>query len=223
MPSPEARPYHHGDLRRALVEAARRILESEGPTALSLRAVAREAGVSPAAPYHHFKDKSELLEEVARIMLLSIPLASVPEVSFEEQIIIRCVAARRTLLSHPNAAPLILRYFPRHLMLAAYDRAAAAHEGQSRKSGEPYVTHPVAVAKICAVLGLDDVTIAAALLHDAVEDTGATLIDVEKEFGEDVARIVDGVTKLDRTSQSRQGLALPLLDLVHAGEQALFQ
>ncbi len=59
------RPYHHGDLSRALVLAGRRILESEGPTALSLRAVAREAGVSPAAPYHHFKDKSELLDAVA--------------------------------------------------------------------------------------------------------------------------------------------------------------
>lgn len=62
----EARPYHHGDLRRALIEAARRLLESEGPTALSLRAVAREAGVSPAAPYHHFKDKGELLDAVAQ-------------------------------------------------------------------------------------------------------------------------------------------------------------
>ena len=62
----EARPYHHGDLRRALIDAARRILEAEGPSALSLRAVAREAGVSPAAPYHHFKDKTELLEAVAQ-------------------------------------------------------------------------------------------------------------------------------------------------------------
>ncbi len=61
----ESRPYHHGDLSRALVDAARKILESEGPAALSLRAVAREAGVSPAAPYHHFKDKAELLEAVA--------------------------------------------------------------------------------------------------------------------------------------------------------------
>jgi len=61
----EARPYHHGDLRRALIDAARRILEAEGPSALSLRAVAREAGVSPAAPYHHFKDKGELLDAVA--------------------------------------------------------------------------------------------------------------------------------------------------------------
>ncbi|HEX3918599.1 MAG TPA: TetR family transcriptional regulator [Caulobacteraceae bacterium] len=63
----QARPYHHGDLSRALVEAARRILESEGAAALSLRAVAREAGVSPAAPYHHFKDKTELLEAVAHV------------------------------------------------------------------------------------------------------------------------------------------------------------
>jgi AcrR family transcriptional regulator len=63
--SAQARPYHHGDLSRALVDAARRILEAEGASALSLRAVAREAGVSPAAPYHHFKDKTELLEAVA--------------------------------------------------------------------------------------------------------------------------------------------------------------
>jgi AcrR family transcriptional regulator len=62
----EARPYHHGDLRRALVDAARQILEKEGPSALSLRAVAREAGVSPAAPYHHFKDKAELLDAIAQ-------------------------------------------------------------------------------------------------------------------------------------------------------------
>lgn len=63
----ESRPYHHGDLRRALVDAACRILENEGPSALSLRAVAREAGVSPAAPYHHFKDKGELLDAVAHV------------------------------------------------------------------------------------------------------------------------------------------------------------
>ena len=63
----ESRPYHHGDLSRALVDAARRILEKEGPAALSLRAVAREAGVSPAAPYHHFKDKGELLDAVAHV------------------------------------------------------------------------------------------------------------------------------------------------------------
>lgn len=61
----EPRPYHHGDLSRALIEAAERLLEREGASALSLRAVAREAGVSAAAPYHHFKDKDDLLTAVA--------------------------------------------------------------------------------------------------------------------------------------------------------------
>jgi len=63
--SGEPRPYHHGDLRRALVDAAQRVLERDGPQALSLRAVAREAGVSPAAPYHHFKDKNDLMNALA--------------------------------------------------------------------------------------------------------------------------------------------------------------
>jgi AcrR family transcriptional regulator len=61
----DVRPYHHGDLRRALIQAAERILVRDGPQGLSLRAVAREAGVSPAAPYHHFKDKSDLLSAIA--------------------------------------------------------------------------------------------------------------------------------------------------------------
>ncbi|MFM8819089.1 MAG: TetR/AcrR family transcriptional regulator [Phenylobacterium sp.] len=61
----EMRPYHHGDLRKALLEAGRRLLEVEGNADISLRAVAREAGVSPAAPYHHFRDKSELLDTLA--------------------------------------------------------------------------------------------------------------------------------------------------------------
>ncbi|HWF00290.1 MAG TPA: TetR/AcrR family transcriptional regulator [Caulobacteraceae bacterium] len=64
-PGEGSRPYHHGDLSRALIDAGRKILETDGPDALSLRAVAREAGVSPAAPYHHFKDKGELLDAVA--------------------------------------------------------------------------------------------------------------------------------------------------------------
>ena len=63
----ENRPYHHGDLRRALIEAARTIVVRDGAQALSLRGVAREAGVSPAAPYHHFKDKQELVLAVGKL------------------------------------------------------------------------------------------------------------------------------------------------------------
>ena len=83
-------------------------------------------------------------------------------------------------------------------IVRAHRAAADAHDGQFRKSGDPYVTHPLAVAGIVADFGLDDVTVAAALLHDAVEDTSVTLDDVSRDFGDDVAMIVDGVTKLDR-------------------------
>jgi GTP diphosphokinase / guanosine-3',5'-bis(diphosphate) 3'-diphosphatase len=76
--------------------------------------------------------------------------------------------------------------------------AIKAHEGQLRRTGEPYVTHPIAVADIAADLGLDETTITAALLHDAVEDTGITKEWLAKEFGDQVAAVVDGVTKLDR-------------------------
>ena len=76
--------------------------------------------------------------------------------------------------------------------------AINAHEGQLRRTGEPYVTHPIAVADITADLGMDEPTIAAALLHDAVEDTGVTTEWLAGEFGEQVAAVVDGVTKLDR-------------------------
>ena len=99
---------------------------------------------------------------------------------------------------------LIARFSEHHadgdveLIRRAGIAAINAHEGQLRRTGEPYVTHPIAVAGITADLGLDEVTIAAALLHDAVEDTGVTTKWLSKEFGAQVAAVVDGVTKLDR-------------------------
>ncbi len=80
----------------------------------------------------------------------------------------------------------------------AYAIAVAAHEGQVRKSGDAFVSHPIAVAGILAELGLDETTVSAALLHDAVEDTSLTLAEVESEMGFDVAMLIDGVTKLDK-------------------------
>lgn len=84
------------------------------------------------------------------------------------------------------------------LLDLAFERANEAHHGQLRKSGDPYITHPVAVAEILVQLGLDAATICAALLHDTVEDTNYSLEALRKEFGEEVASLVDGVTKLDR-------------------------
>ena len=79
---------------------------------------------------------------------------------------------------------------------AAYELAKKAHEGQVRSSGDPYISHPIAVAIILVGLGMDSDTIIGALLHDVVEDTSVTLEDIEKQFGADVAELVDGVTKL---------------------------
>ena len=84
------------------------------------------------------------------------------------------------------------------LVLQAYAVGAQAHEGQERKSGEPYITHPIAVAGILAELGLDAETIIAAILHDTLEDTELSREELAGQFGETVAALVDGVTKLDK-------------------------
>jgi GTP pyrophosphokinase len=83
-------------------------------------------------------------------------------------------------------------------LVHAYDVAAKAHEGQVRRSGEPYITHPVAVAEILAGLGMDQATICAALLHDTVEDTPYSIEALIAEFGTEIGILVDGVTKLDK-------------------------
>jgi guanosine-3',5'-bis(diphosphate) 3'-pyrophosphohydrolase len=82
------------------------------------------------------------------------------------------------------------------LIRRAYDFAAAAHEGQTRKSGEPFIIHPLAVATILADLRLDAATLCAALLHDVAEDTDVDLAKIAKEFGDEVAGLVEGVTKV---------------------------
>ncbi|HOU24946.1 MAG TPA: HD domain-containing protein, partial [Anaerolineae bacterium] len=94
------------------------------------------------------------------------------------------------------------------LLRRAYEAALAAHEGQARKSGEPYISHPVAVADILADLRMDVPSLAAALLHDVPEDTATKLDEVRSGFGDEISRLVDGVTKLERLrdlSRSQEG------------------
>jgi len=93
-------------------------------------------------------------------------------------------------MHHPKADLVVIE--------RAYSVAEKAHTGQLRKSGEPYITHPVAVAQILADLGIGAKTIAAALLHDTVEDTDYTLAMLQRDFGDEIAMLVDGVTKLDK-------------------------
>ena len=93
----------------------------------------------------------------------------------------------------------------RELLTRAFRFAATAHEGQQRRSGEDFINHPWGAAKICAELRLDEQTIAAALLHDVVEDTDTDIKEVRDEFGDEIAQLVEGVTKLTRIQfQSRE-------------------
>jgi len=123
----------------------------------------------------------------------------------------RRVRARlaRLTAAKPGATPPVLEPLVRTVrarhpkadlrpLQRAYEIAEQAHEGQRRRSGDPYITHPLAVTTLLAELGMDTTTLVAALLHDTVEDTATTLASVRGEFGDDVAHLVDGVTKLDK-------------------------
>src|SRR5215813_4521628 len=102
------------------------------------------------------------------------------------------------------------------LIERAYEVAAHCHAGQKRLSGDPYITHPLVVATILAELGMNHETICAALLHDTVEDTPYTLTELRREFGDDVATLVDGVTKLDKVKYGEAARAETVRKMVVA-------
>jgi GTP pyrophosphokinase len=116
----------------------------------------------------------------------------------------RRITAQRAALVKQVLEPLATVHRELHpqadlaLLQRAYDVAEEKHRGQRRKSGDPYITHPLAVATILADLGMDTTTLVAALLHDTVEDTDYSVEALREDFGEIVARLVDGVTKLDK-------------------------
>ncbi|MCW2723256.1 MAG: (p)ppGpp synthetase SpoT/RelA [Frankiales bacterium] len=141
----------------------------------------------------------------------------------------RRVRARlaRLTATKPGALPPVLEPLARTIRTAhpkadlrvvqrAYETAEQAHGEQKRRSGDPYITHPLAVATILAELGMDTTTLAAALLHDTVEDTPYTLEDVHRDFGEDVAHLVDGVTKLDKIKYGESAEAETIRKMVIA-------
>ncbi|GIR70040.1 MAG: hypothetical protein CM15mP74_12910 [Halieaceae bacterium] len=101
---------------------------------------------------------------------------------------------------------LIADYLPleqAQLVRRAYYYSEQAHYGQTRRSGEPYVTHPLAVASILARMHMDAQSLMAALLHDVIEDTGVNKEDIGAQFGEEVAELVDGVSKLTHVNSTR--------------------
>jgi GTP pyrophosphokinase len=105
------------------------------------------------------------------------------------------------------------------LLRRAYLVAERMHRGQMRKSGDPYITHPLAVAEILAHLGMDGTTLAAALLHDTVEDTSYTLAQLRADFGPDVAHLVDGVTKFDKAHFGARAEAETIRKMIVAAGQ----
>jgi Guanosine polyphosphate pyrophosphohydrolases/synthetases len=100
----------------------------------------------------------------------------------------------------------------------AYEVAARMHDGQFRKSGDPYITHPLAVAEILAELGMDTTTLVAALLHDTVEDTSYTLEELRSDFGNEVALLVDGVTKFEKAYYGDEAEVLTIRKMIVAAD-----
>ncbi|MDX6326796.1 MAG: diphosphokinase / guanosine-3,5-bis(diphosphate) 3-diphosphatase, partial [Nocardioidaceae bacterium] len=115
---------------------------------------------------------------------------------------------RAVRVNHPKADLALLE--------RAYTVAERAHHGQTRKSGEPYITHPLAVTTILAELGMTEATLVASLLHDTVEDTPQTLDDVRRDFGDEVAQLVDGVTKLDKVKYGESAEAETIRKMIVA-------
>ena len=125
-------------------------------------------------------------------------------------------------VAHPELEPLVRtlhRYHPKadtRQLEHAYEAAVFLHREQVRRSGEAYITHPLAVATILADLGMSSPTLAAALLHDTVEDTGYTLEALREDFGDEIADLVDGVTKLDKVKYGEASAAETVRKMVVA-------
>ena len=124
--------------------------------------------------------------------------------------------------AHPELEPLlrtVRKFHPKtdtRLIERAYEMAAYLHRDQNRRSGEAYITHPLAVATILAELGMTSPTLAAALLHDTVEDCGYSLDALREDFGDEVAHLVDGVTKLDKVTYGEASAAETVRKMVVA-------
>ena len=147
-----------------------------------------------------------------------VPLVGTESTGFRSRI----ARLAGTRAGFPELEPLmrtLRRYHPKadtKLVERAYETAAILHRGQTRRSGEPYITHPLAVATILADLGMTAPTLAAALLHDTVEDCGYALDALREDFGEEIASLVDGVTKLDKVTYGESSAAETVRKMVVA-------
>ncbi len=180
--------------------------DAADPTAARTSPSSAAAGTPPAPAAGSVKSAKSGAKAGARSAARTVPAPAANGATAPARAHVRAVpdlteaslaAMRRQLLEslarhHPQASLTMVE--------KAFELAVEAHAGQKRASGEAYVTHPISSAQILADLGIDPVAVQAALLHDVPEDTEYSLADVEERFGAEVARLVDGVTKLSRFS-----------------------
>jgi len=103
------------------------VIDADGLDAFSLGSVAKRLGVKSPSLYYHFADKAELLAEVARFILIDLAFEEDATRTWEERTLALCIETRRSILKHPNTAPLLLQFFPRHLMLRAYEQTVKGY------------------------------------------------------------------------------------------------
>lgn len=164
--------------REIATRAALEVIDAEGLDGFSLGTVARALSVKSPSLYYHFSDKAELLSEVARRILLDVRYPEESVGGWEDRVIALCVATRRSILRHPNAAPLLLQFFPRHLLLGAYEEAVKGY----RFSSELHV----------AIFdGLENLTFGHALFDASARARGvASMPPVDPELFPELARSV---------------------------------
>ncbi len=188
--------------RESATETALEILDENGLDDFSLGEVARRLGVKAPSLYYHFNDKSELLEQVVRSLLLDAGSPVVANGDWVERTIELCIQTRRSLLRHPNAAPLILQFFPRHLLLAAYEQAVESY--------------PKAPQLHMAMLeGIEKLTYGSALFEAAAKARGLpTMPDV------DPAKYPHLAKSIAASSSNEEGNFVEALRIFFAGIEA---
>ena len=152
--------------------------------------------LDPVKPEDSYSAKTHLhqpVPEMATVAATALP-ADAPEAALPSEVRPEIITWEKLV----EAIHASGKAYNMEMIEKAYDLANEAHKGVCRRSGEPYICHPLAVARLVLDLGMDTESIAAALLHDVVEDTPTTLDDLKAAFGEEVALLVDGVTKLTK-------------------------
>lgn len=145
--------------RDRAARAALSVIDVHGLEALSLELVGQRMGVRAPSLYYHFKHKAELLSEIARLLLLDVQVPDAKGMGWKEALLSLSIATRRSILQHPNAAPLLLQFFPRHLLLAAYDHWIAT-------CSLPADRHMVLIE------GLEKITLGSALFEASCRSRG---------------------------------------------------